>query len=78
MEENKKDLNFIKDKIISIEDIFKDESKVFLDGRKLELFLNGVKLKTSEKDGIYRVYVSDNFIGLGEIKRGLLKRDVIL
>ena len=50
-----------------------------MDNKKMELFLNGVKLKTDLKDGIYKIYNKDNmFIGTGEIKSKGLKRDVIM
>ena len=47
--------------------------------KRLDLFLNGVKLKTDLQDGIYRIYNQDNgFIGIGEVKDKFLKRDVII
>ena len=50
-----------------------------MDNKKIELFLNGVKLKTNLQNGIYKIYNEDNaFIGTGEIKEEKLKRDVIL
>lgn len=43
------------------------------------MFLNGVKLKFNEFDGIYRVYDKNNsFIGLGVMDKKELKRDVII
>ena len=64
--------------IITIEELFKNKEKVTLDSKKLILFLNGVKLSFENKDEIYRIYNSGKFIGLGTIKNGLLKRDIIL
>lgn len=50
-----------------------------MDSKRIELFLNGVNLKTDLKDGIYKIYNKDNmFIGTGEIKSKGLKRDVIM
>ena len=46
--------------------------------RKTELFLNGVQLTNAFNDGVYRVYTNDKFLGLGTIKNGLLKRDIII
>lgn len=63
--------------IIKIENIFKENKKIELDDRKLELFLNGVKLTYNMEDGLYKIYNKNNFIGLGIIKKQLLKRDVI-
>ena len=50
-----------------------------MDSKKIELFLNGVKLKSNLQDGIYKIYNKNNiFIGTGEIKNKELKRDVII
>lgn len=64
--------------LISIEKVFEDKEKIFLNKRKLELFLNGVKLQFDKKDDLYRIYEDNKFIGLGIIKDGILKRDVII
>lgn len=68
----------IESKIISIEKIFKDKSKLELNDRKLELFLNGVQLTYELNDGVYRIYNNNVFIGLGIVKNKLLKRDVVI
>ena len=61
-----------------IENIFKHCKELSLENRKLELFLNGVKLTYKLNDGIYRIYNSDKFIGLGIVENELLKRDIVL
>lgn len=63
--------------IIPAEKICEKYKKLELNHRKLELFLNGVMLTFHEKDGIYRIYNNQNFIGLGVIKNELLKRDIV-
>lgn len=68
----------IENKIITIEEIFKDLSKIELDSRKLELFLNGVQLTYNLEDGLYRIYNNNKFIGLGIVKNKLLKRDIVI
>ena len=73
-EDNKNIIN----KLISIEEMFKNKNTINLDNRKTELFLNGVKLTFKLKDDIYRVYNNNSFLGLGIIKDELLKRDVII
>lgn len=65
-------------KIISIEKLFENVKKVVLNDRKMELFLNGVKLSSDLEDGVYRVYNGSKFIGLGVVNEFLLKRDVII
>lgn len=65
--------------MISIEDMFKDKEKVILKGKKLELFLNGVRLESNLQDGICTVYNGEStFLGLGEVKERKLKRDVMI
>jgi len=68
----------IEEKIISIEEIFKDKPKIDLNNRKLELFLNGVQLTHELNDGLYSIYNNNEFIGLGIVKNKLLKRDVVI
>lgn len=64
-------------KLIQMEELFKYFPKANLYSKKLELFLNGVSLRFELKDGIYNVYSNNKYIGLGTVKDGLLKRDVI-
>lgn len=64
--------------LVTIEKIFKDKNKILLDEKKLQLFLNGVQLTNNAKEGIYRIYSNNIFIGLGIIKNNLLKRDIII
>lgn len=68
----------IENKIISIEEVFKDNSKLELNNRNLELFLNGVQLTYELNEGVYRIYNNNKFIGLGIINDNLLKRDVVI
>jgi len=68
----------IQEKIIPIEQIFKDKPKIELNNRKTELFLNGVQLTHELNDGLYRVYNKNEFIGLGIVKNKLLKRDIVI
>lgn len=78
IEELKDNPKIIEEKIIPIETIFKDKNKIILNERKIQHFLNGVKLSNSNPDGIYRVYQEEKFIGIGIIEKKLLKRDIIL
>lgn len=64
-------------RIITIENIFKDKEKIYLNDKGVELFLNGVQLTRELEDGVYRVY-NNEFVGLGIIKDKLLKRDIVI
>ena len=68
----------IEEHIITIEDLFQDMKNIELNERKLQLFLNGVKLSVDLKDGIYKIYNNQQFIGIGMVKDKLLKRDIII
>ena len=70
--------DIIKQNIITIENLFKNKNGIEIDKRRLELFLNGVRLSTDLKSDIYRIYCEDKFVGIGEVKNKLLKRDIIV
>ena len=79
LEENKEDTKYLESKIISVEEIFKNKEKIKLDDRKMQLFLNGVKITQNQENDIYRIYdKNEKFIGIGIIQNKLLKRDIIL
>ncbi len=64
---------------ISIEKFFqKYNNDISLNEKELRLFLNGIGLKYNLKDGLYRIYVQDRFIGIGLIQNNLLKREIIV
>ena len=68
----------INEKIISIEDYFKEKKEIILDKKKTEVFLNGVKLQYELSDDLYRIYNEHEFLGIGIINNNLLKRDVVI
>lgn len=70
--------NELEKQIITIEELFENKEKIELNSKKLVLFLNGVKLSNDNKDGVYRIYSLNNFIGIGIVKNNLLKRDIII
>ncbi|MBR6504341.1 MAG: tRNA pseudouridine(55) synthase TruB [Clostridia bacterium] len=78
--ENSVKINEIDEKqIISIEKFLKDKENIILEQNKLELFLNGGRIKVKLADEVYRVYnVNGEFIGSGVVENWLLKRDIIL
>lgn len=79
LEENKEDTKYLESKIISVEEIFKNKEKIKIDDKKMQLFLNGVKITQNQENDIYRIYdKNEKFIGIGIIQDKLLKRDIIL
>lgn len=72
------DLKNVNDHLITLEEILKETPCINLGEKKLKLFLNGVQLTDNNIDGLYKIYVANKFIGTGTIKKGLLKRDIIL
>ena len=79
LEKNINNEEFIINKIISIEKLFDKKNSIKLDDRKLQLFLNGVKLTQQRRDEIYKIYDKNNkFVGIGIIENQLLKRDIVL
>lgn len=66
-------------KIITLEELFKNNKKIILEANKLKHFLNGVKITINDKNDIYRIYdKNNNFIGTGILKNSLLKRDIVI
>lgn len=59
--------------LVSIENYFKFPKVDIEDENDLKLFVNGQRCKKRINEGKYRVYSKNNFIGLGEVTKGLLK-----
>lgn len=78
LDNKEKSVELIKKYLIPIEEIFKDRQSIELNNKKLNLFLNGVKLTQDRENGIYKIYSENKFIGTGIIKDGLLKRDIVI
>lgn len=70
------DLKNVNEHLITLEEILR--ACINLSEKKLKLFINGVQLTANNIDGLYKIYVANKFIGTGTIKKGLLKRDIIL
>lgn len=79
LEENKNNNFFLNQNLIQMEQIFENLSKIILNKRKEELFLNGVMLTFENSDGLYNIYNQENqYLGTGTVKNKLLKRDIII
>lgn len=77
LEKNIQDTKFVEQHFITLEKLFQERQRINLEDRKLQLFLNGVKLTQKLEDGNYRIYHNDIFIGIGIVENQLLKRDII-
>ena len=77
LEKNLENKEWIKRNIITLEKLFQEKDCIELDSRKLELFLNGVRLTQKKENGVYRVCCNEKFIGIGVVEDNLLKRDII-
>lgn len=64
--------------IISIEEIFENVNKIDLEPKFLNKYLNGVGIEQNYEDGVYKIYLNNEFIGLGIVKAQKLKRDLVL
>ena len=79
LEDNISNKKFFDEHFISVEHFFMDSVKLNLDKRKLNLFLNGVKLEYDITDGLVRVYdENDIFVGIGSVNLRKLKRNIII
>lgn len=79
LKSNKNNIDYLKENIISLEKVLENKEKITLSKKQLEIFLNGVKINSNNKDEIYRIYDDkENFIGTGILQNSKLKRDVII
>ena len=78
LEKNIQDTKFVERHFITLEKLFQENGSIHLDDRKLQLFLNGVRLTQKIKYGNYRIYHNEAFIGIGVVENQLLKRDIVL
>lgn len=79
LKENKDNMEYLRNHIISIEKLFEKKEAIKLQEKELEKFLNGVKIDIDKEDGIYKIYDDKSrFIGIGVEKNRKMKRDVIL
>ena len=79
LKNNKDNIDFINKHLISFEKLLSNKQEIILEDKQIELFLNGVKLTKNMPDDIYTIRNENgDFIGTGEVKNGVLKRDVIL
>ncbi len=75
LEENQENVDYIKKHFLSVEELYQDKKAILLENRKMQLLLNGVKLKVEKPDGIYRINTKESkFIGLGKVQERIFKK----
>lgn len=79
LEANANNKEWVNNHIISAEEIMEKYPRIDIPTKKLDWFLNGVKLDVENKeDGVYKVYCNDVFLGSGVVFEARIKRDIIL
>lgn len=78
VEELQENADAVDRNLISLDSLFESKPSINLNSRKLQLFLNGVQLTVQDIDGVYRVYSENEFVGVGVVNNGLLKRDIVV
>lgn len=68
----------LKKKGISLEKLWEEEGSISLKEEEITPFINGVKLRKKLEDGIYKIYIGEEFIGIGVLQNEMLKRDVLI
>ena len=68
----------LEQKLISLENFFRNKEKIELEDNEYKQFLNGIQLKKNCPNDFYRIYHGKEFIGLGVVEEKKLKRDVIV
>ena len=78
LEKNRNNEKYLKNKLISIEEIFKEKEAISIHDKRFNYFLNGGKITINKPNNIYRIYNNKRFVGLGIVSNEKLKRDVII
>lgn len=78
LENNKANEIWLKNKIISLEDLLKNNGCINLKKKEIQKFFNGVKLKCNNENGIYKIFYDGIFFGTGVVESKLLKRDIVI
>ncbi|MCI8654587.1 MAG: tRNA pseudouridine(55) synthase TruB [Clostridia bacterium] len=79
LEKNYQNKEFMNKNLLTIEDLFIEKPSIIIQNDRMKHFLNGVKLTYRLSDNIYRIYNEEKkFIGIGSLKKELLKREIII
>lgn len=64
--------------VITAEEALSEYESVYFDGEEATKLKNGVKIRTTEKDGTYRSYLDGRFDGLIEVTGGETSKRVVI
>lgn len=70
--------NAIIDKSNEVKNKAITDNSVEIQNEDVKKLLNGVKIKVDKKDGLVNIYNNNNFLGIGQIEKGMLKRKIIV
>lgn len=65
------------DRIVSIEEYYKEAKKVSMSKEEFIQFTNGVKFDINTQESIVRVYFNNKFKGLGFVENNVMKRYIV-
>lgn len=65
-------------KIVSIEEYYKETKRVNFTKNEYIRFLNGMNFNLTTSEKIVRVYFNDSFKGLGKVENNIMKRFIVL
>lgn len=64
-------------RIVSIEEYYKESKKVSMTKDEFTKFINGVKFDINTQESIVRVYFNNKFKGLGIVENNIMKRYIV-
>jgi len=67
----------ILNKIVSIEEYYKDSKKVNMSKEDYIKFVNGVKFNIDTQESVVKVYFNNKFKGLGVVENNIMKRYIV-
>ena len=73
----KLDFEKMQEKIISIEEYYKDSKRLNLSKEEFVNFVNGVKFDIDTQEDIVRIYFNNSFKGLGIVENNVMKRYIV-
>jgi tRNA pseudouridine55 synthase len=70
--------NITENDLIDFEEPLQKYKAIYLEKAEAKKYINGVKLKTEENEGLYRIYLDNKLYGIGKVEKGILKGEKCL